>query len=121
MTDYITVNRLYLFTFLGNPMTQDDDTPPTTPAALAGAALERRNADGLAWPEIETTLRAELVGLAPESLEREIERHYRTFILLTTPNPAADRRQQLFDEAYKNSGGLQQQEWFVDVARRTWT
>jgi GAF domain-containing protein len=93
---------------------------------LAGAAesgiepTQRRNDAGCTWAEQEQILRDEFSALEAEVLEQEIERQHRAFMLYTAPNPAADRRQQLFNEAYAASGGLQR-ERFVEVARKTWT
>jgi hypothetical protein len=89
-------------------------------AELRIEPTERRNEAGRTWAEEEQILRGTFSALEADALKREIERHYRAFMLYTAPNPAADRRQQLFDEAYAASGGLQR-ERFVEVARKTWT
>jgi hypothetical protein len=73
---------------------------PTTSLASPEIAA-RRDRDGLTWSQRESELRAALSAtLSGQALEDEIRKRFRHFVMFELTNPAADRRQRLFDEAY---------------------
>jgi hypothetical protein len=93
---------------------------PTTNLASADIA-SRRNKEGLTWSQKETVLRGELSAtLSGKALEDEIKRRFRHFILYELTNPAADRRQQLFDEAYAATP-VSGRKRLIDIAAKTLT
>jgi hypothetical protein len=104
----------------GRLMPPKEPDTPAAPTEQADASAAPRNALGLTWTEYEHYLRDALASLGSTEIERELRIQKRIFARHSRPNPVAEERNRLLEQAYQAVPPAQRRH-FLEVAKKTWT